>query len=202
LEESRSGCAIYSGASPEPIHENFEFTGAATAFQAELYAIKIVCEFTIQQAPSPVTILSESQAAIMATANPLITSRTVLRTVNALNALVTHGSSVLLHWVRGHNGVEGNELADHLANKEAALQAAGPEPFLPFSNALIKRIAREDLKFHWTEKWCRLYCHHRQTKDFFPEPHPAVSKCLLKLNRRDLGLLIRHFTGFSNLNYC
>jgi hypothetical protein len=113
-----------------------------------------------------------------------------------------HGSSVLLHWVRGHKGVEGNELADHLANKGAALQAAGPEPFLPFSNALIKMIAREDLRFHWTEKWYRLYRHHRQTRDFFPEPHPAVSKCLLKLNRRDLGLLIRHFTGFSNLMYC
>jgi ribonuclease HI len=91
------------------------------------------------KAPSPVTILSDSQAAIMATANPLITSRTVLRTVNVLNTLVTRGSSVLLHWVRGHNGVEGNELAGHLANKRAAW---GPEPFLPFSNALIKMIAR------------------------------------------------------------
>jgi ribonuclease HI len=165
LEGSGSGCATYSGKSPDPIHENFEFTGAATVFQAELYAIKMACKFAIQQAPSPVTILSDSQAAIMATANPLITSRTVLGTVNALNALVIHGSSVLLHWVRGHNGIEGNELADHLANKGAALQAAGPEPFIPFSNALIKMIAREDLRFHWTEK--RLYRHHRQTRDFF-----------------------------------
>jgi ribonuclease HI len=95
-------------------------------FQAELDAIEMACEFAIQQAPLPVTILSDSQAAIMATANPLITSRTVLRTVNALNALVTHGSSVLLQWVRGHNGVEGNEVADPLANNGAALQAAGP----------------------------------------------------------------------------
>jgi hypothetical protein len=98
-EGSGSGCAAYEGTYEDPVHKASEFTGVATVFQSELYAIEMACEFALQQVPSPVTVLSNSQSAIMAITNPLITSNTVLRTVDALNKLVKHGSSVLVRWV-------------------------------------------------------------------------------------------------------
>jgi hypothetical protein len=94
----------------------------------------------------------------------------------------------------------GNNKADHLANVGAALQAAGPEPFLPLSNAIIKAVALEDTLNTWTEKWHSLW-NCRQSKIFFPDPQPAVSKNLLKLPRKEVGMLVRAFTGFSYLGY-
>jgi hypothetical protein len=136
----------------------------------------------------------------MAITNPLITSNTVLRNVDALNKLVKHGSSVLVRWVRGHMASRGNNEADHLAYVSAALRAAGREPFLPFSNAIIKAVALEDTLNTWTEQWHSLW-NCRQYKIFLPDPQPAVSKNLLKLPYKEIGILVRAYTGFSYLGY-
>jgi hypothetical protein len=78
--------------------------------------------------------------------------------------------------------------------------ANGPKPFLPFSQATIRAVARENLQYHWTEKWQTLRpC--RQTRILFPAPNQALSKGVCKLNQKDLGALIRNSTGFSYLHY-
>lgn len=92
-------------------------------------------------------------------------------------------------------------MADYQANLGAASRPEGPEPFLPFSNAVIKMAAREDLQYNWSDKWQHKEKGCRQTRIFFPEPIMALSKSILSLNRRILGMLIMHFTGFSHLNY-
>ena len=52
----------------------------------------------------------------------------------------------------------------------------------------------------WTARWeASTTC--RQTKIFFPQPNRKISKDLLKLNRTDLGLCVRHLTGHSFLQY-
>jgi ribonuclease HI len=141
--------AIYKDGTTDPIHEECDYTGSATVFQAEVYAIEMACEYATQQACPLVTILSDSLAAILALTSPYITSRTVLRTLHALTKLTQTGATVQIRWIRGHNGSQGNETADLLANLGAASMANGPEPFVPFSQATIKAVAREDL--HWTE---------------------------------------------------
>jgi ribonuclease HI len=87
-------------------------------------------------ADTQVLILSDSQAAILATQNPLIFSHTVLKTVNSLNTLANAGKQVTLQWVRGHNNTAGNELADQMAKTGAILMVNGPEPFLPLSKVV------------------------------------------------------------------
>jgi hypothetical protein len=52
----------------------------------------------------------------------------------------------------------------------------------------------------WNDKWQRVI-DYRQTKIFFPAPDKSQTKNLLRQTRKDLGLLVRHITGISKLNY-
>jgi ribonuclease HI len=164
------------------------------------YAIQMACDYVTPMAPPQVIFLSDSQSSIEALTNPFITSRTVLRTATALNTLAKQVTEVWIQWVRGHNGSDGNELADHMANLGAAFQAEGPEPFLPLSRAVIKMTEREELLQAWTNRW-KSQKEFRQTRLFFPEPNMATSKNILLLSRQEIGMLIRNITGHSYLNY-
>jgi ribonuclease HI len=115
---SGSSLAAYRGNQPEPTFTACAYTGIATVFQSELHAIQIACTYASMHADRLIVILSDSQSAIQAVSNPLITSRTVLQTTEALNDLVGQGKEVCLQWVRRHNGTKGNVLADIMANEE------------------------------------------------------------------------------------
>ena len=76
----------------------------------------------------------------------------------------------------------------------------GPGPFLPLPSCEIKSLARQLTAEKWRNKWINSST-SRQTKIFFPEPNPKLSKELLRLSRTDLGLCKRHLTGHSFLKY-
>jgi ribonuclease HI len=172
----------------------------ATVFQAELFAIQLACQYAQTQTDQLVIILSDSQAAIQATTNPLIRSRTVKQTIDALNGLCSLGIEVCLQWVRGHNGTDGNEMADFMANKGAILAIEGPEPFLPFASANAKMAKKEALIDNWTTYWTNLkQC--IQAKLFMPKPDQPLSKKLLNHSKQDVGLLLRNIIGHSFFSY-
>jgi ribonuclease HI len=197
---SGAGIAIYKDDQCTAIHTDSLYTGIGTVFQAELCAIQMACVFASTMADTQVLILSDSQAAILATKHPLIYSQTVFATVNSLNALANLGKNVTLQWVRGHTNTAGNDLADYMAKTGSTLQTMGPEPFLPLSRAVCRQATRDQLLYLWTDKW-QCSRHYRQTKIFFPTPDNTKSRHLLKQSRAETGLLARHLTGFSNLNY-
>jgi ribonuclease HI len=109
--------AVYLDNQINPIFTSAEYTGIATVLQAELYAIQMACEYAATRQETQVTILSDCQSAILATAKPLIFSRTVKMTVDAINSLDTLGKSIKIQWVRGHNGTTGNDKADLMAKR-------------------------------------------------------------------------------------
>jgi ribonuclease HI len=107
----------------------------------------MACVFALDMADMQVLILSDSQAAILATQTPLIYSHTVLETVNSLNTLANSGKQVTLQWVQGHNNTAGNEYADSMAKTCATLLVDGPEPFLPLSKAVYRKVTHDQLVY-------------------------------------------------------
>jgi ribonuclease HI len=151
-----SGLAAYCGIEPEPIYTTSEYTGMATVFQSELFAIQLACQYAQAQPDRLVIIQSDSQAAIQASTNPLIRSRTVKQTIDALNGLWGLGIKVCLQWVQGHSSTDRNKMADFMANKGAILAIESPEPFLPFVSANTNMAEKEALIDNWTIYWTNL----------------------------------------------
>ena len=183
----------------DPLSQGKAFLGEATVFQAEVFALERAAHYAANLPHNEVTILSDCQSAIYAVSGHLAQSRTVFNAIKALNKL---GSTkhVNIRWIEGHAGHYGNELADLLAKEASSQIQEGPEPFLPLPTCVVKSMARERTMARWTARWeASTTC--RQTKIFFPQPNRKISKDLLKLNRTDLGLCVRHLTGHSFLQY-
>ena len=96
--------------------------GHSTVFQAEVEAIGQAAEMaeeliTMQGLSYDRLIIHvDSQAALMALDKLKVESLTVEKTIDRLNSLGRH-IKIELKWVKAHNGLTGNELADKLAKE-------------------------------------------------------------------------------------
>ena len=172
----------------------------ATVFQAETYAIEAAIQHfgtlleTCRLEPNPpINIYSDSQATLRSLMNQPTNSKTTLSCPNTLNTL-GQTNKLTLNWVKAHCGIQGNELADSEAKTGAYLSPSGPEPWLPLPTTFFKRKIKELIHFHWTNKWSNIdKC--RQTKLFFHEPNPSLSKQIMKCTKHTFGKAIRWITG-------
>ena len=82
-----------------------------------------------------VYVYSDSQASLKALNSPNVKSKLVLKTIEALNTLVTKlGNNVTLGWVKGYAYIDGNEAADTAAAKGRGLDDVETDaPDLPVS---------------------------------------------------------------------
>ena len=129
----RAGASFYiEYASGSQTDQNFFHLGRySTLFQAEVFAIAEVAKKLIMDriVNEKITILVDSQAAILAIQNNIVKSNTVLTCIKNLNIL-GKDNDVTIAWTPGHTGIQGNEKADILAKSESALNCSGPEPFI------------------------------------------------------------------------
>jgi ribonuclease HI len=117
----------------------------------------------------------------------------------ALNKLQTF-TKVTINWIKAHVGHEGNERADWLAKQGTSKISYEVEPILPVPLSWIKsKIYNYQLK-EWTQRWQGIN-EARQTKIFFPEPNPKVSKKLLTYDKQTCGKLFRWISGHSFHKY-
>jgi hypothetical protein len=141
----------------------------ATVFQTEIYAI-LQCSYeNIRRAyrNKRIIIFSDSQAALRALDGPKVTSNLVVECLDALSVLAGR-NEVILAWVPGHCGIQGNEKADRLARQASGLPLQGPEPALGIPRCSIIEAIRT-----WTKKqhlctWRNL-TGHRHVKLFMWE---------------------------------
>ena len=69
-----------------------------------------------------------------------------------LNSLISiYNVEVVLQWIPGHSGVQGNESADSLAKTGASL----PQPDVPVSMDTVKKMIRSNFKEEWMENWTK-----------------------------------------------
>ena len=168
----------------------------ATVFQAEIHAIRRAIPF-IKEAITPgeaIRIMCDSQAAIKALESIDTTSGMVLRTKEALNDLGKN-YNVEIHWIKAHVDHRGNELADILAKTGCNLKTDNDTPV---SYAHIKATINQKMYDEWDRRW-QMQGDCRQTFLFFPCADKAKSKKICRLNRHDLGIMVRYLTGHAHL---
>ena len=166
----------------------------ASVFQTEVLAINRCALYLLGRKPKRkhFTIHSDSQAAILALADPMTKSRLVEECKTALNQLGSL-NTVILTWIPGHAGLEGNEAADKLARKGSSSPCFGPYPTLPISWSSGKSHIRQLLNSLNVEYW-QSRIGHRQSKLLInPKLHTNITLFNRKLTKSLIGFLTGHY---------
>lgn len=174
----------------------------ATVFQGEVTAIRVAAEAALSLQQNNlrfVKIFVDSQAAILAVANPIIKSKSVAMAVDALNALSATATSVTICWIPAHKGHFGNSRADDLAKAGAEFTRRGDFINVEQPAAVLKRSIRMGAHRDWNAQWQQdpQYVH---SKHFYSGPDKQKAKFVYKLARLELGRFVRLITGHNNLN--
>ena len=100
-------------------------------------------------------------------------------------------------WVQSHKGILGNEIADRAAKTGAKIK---PTIHLNQSKESIEEAINNIAYDQWNTRWHNPQsC--RQTKLFFPSIDRGKSKKVMKLNKHNLGALVRNVTGHAHLDW-
>jgi ribonuclease HI len=172
----------------------------ATVFQAEITAIYDATTTLLKRKVSNynIHINVDSQAALKALDNFATKNLCVTDCKQALNRLASYNNKIELKWIPGHEGHLGNEIADRLAKRGAEMEIEGPRPLLPISYTIIRTRIKEWEKEKHFKMWeMKQDC--RQTKMFLPKPNNNWAKEILKLNKKDIRLIIQILTGHNTL---
>jgi ribonuclease HI len=174
----------------------------ATVFQAEIKAILEAAKNMIEsQTHGSITILSDSQAALLALDSHRTKSHLVKECKDVLNELTNmNNSAVTLRWVKAHVGLAGNEQADHLAKMGTMNmdQLHGPEPFLGVPDCTLGELVEEMNMERWSTRW-KSAKEYRQTKLWFPELDPGKSKQITNNSRNTVSTMVQGITGHNFL---
>ena len=195
-----AGFILYLNSST--ISEHFIKLGnTTTIFQAELLAILHLCIHlsNSNHEASELHICIDSKAVLHALSGTITRSHLIMDTLKALNFL-SRTFSITLHWVPAHSGIQGNDLADTLANKGSDSPPIGPPPFAPYTHSTLSNI----LDSYFSRLHYNRILIFRSSSDFhqsniisFFDRHLDIKQH----NRDNTRILTHLFTGCSYLRY-
>lgn len=136
--------------------KSFRLSDNATVMQAELYGIQECAnQYVMVGARNKrITILSDSQAALQALAKSTFDSVSVGNCIKILEKVTVH-NKIQIRWVPGHSGINGNEVADRLANEGSTkdtIDLVSPESPATFDKALNEWLVQNQER-EWREKF-------------------------------------------------
>jgi ribonuclease HI len=146
-----------------------------------------------------IDIITDSKSALQAIDSICTPSKIIMDCMKALDRLQEH-AKVSIHWTKAHVGYEGNEKADKLAKEGTSKISYQVEPILPVPKSWIRHKIQQYLQKEWTHRWTSTV-EARQTKIFFPQPNPKLSKKLMRYDRQTCAKLFRWITGHSFHRY-
>jgi len=153
----------------------------------KLFAQKLIEKNTKEKI---IQVYTDSQASIRALGKYETTSKCVLECKRVLNELSTN-NELKINWIPGHEGFNGNEIADRLANIGTNMETPDSDPLkpdIPVATSVIKAFVtswetkRHQENFYLTNKY-------RQTKIFLPNVDRNVWKDMSRLNRKETRLI-------------
>ncbi|XP_066903574.1 uncharacterized protein [Halyomorpha halys] len=168
--------------------------------QTEIHAIEIAALENIKNNPKGkrIYIISDSQAALKAIMSYTIKSGLVWNCLERLKELA-RGNKLTLMWTPGHEGIEGNEMADTLARKGSEMMLIGPEPYCSISGSAIRNVVnsweQKEKETYWTLKPGM-----KQSK-LFIKISEEKAKFYLNLTRNELRMITGLLTGHCPLKY-
>ena len=109
------------------VARDFKLDAKITVFQAEIYAIKKLCQEILSHTSrdpecwvtkdETLDIYCDSQSAILALNSIFVHSALVDETISLLNELAQEVKCLTIRWVKGHQRHVGNERADRMARR-------------------------------------------------------------------------------------
>ena len=152
-----------------------------------------------------ITFLSDSQATILALKKSSTSSKSVADCITTLNKLASQ-NIVTIKWIPGHEGYEGNELADTLAKQGTTK----PSELIPYQNlpkayaelTIDRNIDREILT-SWKSLFLSPHAKSLINVLLIATKHniKKLASNILKLNIEDIKILTKTISGHNNLNY-
>lgn len=172
LDGSIGAAAVLVRTGHEPIKLKFHLGSASehTVYEGELVGILLAVLIVKKVTPraATVSINSDSQAAVMALrsykkgpAQHLVEE--INRAVEEIKLQGENRTKFTLRWISGHDGSEGNEIADEEARKAAAGESSGndwlPEYLtarrLPLSVSALRQKFNADISEQWKKEWAK-----------------------------------------------
>ena len=180
-----------------------------TVFQAEIYAIKKLCEIMLNHtrnsldcwvtADTTMDIYCDSKSAILALNSITVQSGLVSETKDILNELAQEIKSLTIRWIKGHDGHLGITRADRMARlgRDSHNPPALDSPRI--ARATIKSELQTAANKLWKAMW-QIEPTCRQSKHWFPHgPRPRFAFEILHLPKPICSQIIHFVTGHNFL---
>ena len=183
--------------------EHGKLNNSNSVFQAETFAINRLALNLLDKDTQNknIIIYSDSQAAIKALDKTIIKHITVKTCHENLTQLANKGNKVVLSWIPGHRGHEGNELADTLAKmgtKSPKLFHHIKTPAQTIKLLILRHFKKETLaEFYLKSKLSEECLKPMRT---FLQHHKRITKEIKHLDKQDTAIITKILTGHNNLN--
>ena len=179
----------------------FDSCGAyCSNYVAEQEAISKACiqiQKKFENFPSLVTNIvfyTDSLSTLQALESGKSENKAMSELISNISQLMSNFNvDIVLQWIPGHSGVQGNESADSLAKTGASL----PQPDAPVSMDTVKKMIRTNFKEEWLQGWIN----NGTGRALFENMNaPKKNDAINQLKRKDQTTIFRLRTTHVPLN--